>query len=111
MATSSSKRWDEAQARRIIGRADRSGLSDRAFAKREGFDPQRLSWWRRRFDEVDGATPSEPFVEVRAKAQVAAPEVLGIEIELSNGRRVRVPASVDPSVLAKLLAAIEGRPC
>lgn len=109
MATSSSKRWDETQARRIIGRADRSGLSDRAFAKREGFDPQRLSWWRRRFEEVAGAARREQFVEIRAKTQAPTHDV--IEIELGNGRLVRVPATVDPGVLAKLLAAIEGRPC
>lgn len=105
----SSKRWNEAQARRIISRADRSGLSDRAFAKREGFDPQRLSWWRRRFEEVADAATTGQFVEVRAKARATIPEV--IEIELGNGRIVRVPATVEPGTLAKLLGAIEGRPC
>lgn len=105
----SSKRWDEAEARRIIGRADRSGLSDRAFADREGFDRQRLSWWRRRLEEVGGMAPAQPFVEVRAGPMTTNAAV--VEIELGNGRIVRVPATIEPDALAKLLTAIEGAAC
>jgi hypothetical protein len=109
MAATTPKRWDEGQARRIIARADRSGLSDRAFARREGFDPQRLSWWRRRLGEVSGGAETAPFVEVRAKVSGRVEE--RIEIDLVNGRVARVGAAIDPVVLAKLLDAIEGRRC
>jgi hypothetical protein len=109
MATKSLKRWDEAQARRIISRADRSGLSDRAFSRREGFDAQRLSWWRRRLEQVGGASTTAEFVEVRAKAPATVGDV--IEIAFANGRIARVSTAIDPAVLARLLTAIEGRSC
>jgi len=109
METKAPKRWNEARARRVIARADQSGLSDRAFARREGFNAQRLSWWRRRFEVASGAAVTTPFVEMRAKAPTAFGDT--IEVALVNGRVARVSSAIDPVVLAKLLAAIEGRPC
>jgi len=45
----------------------RSILSDRAFAEREGFDAQRLSWWRRRLGVAD-LTVSAGFVKIQPRA-------------------------------------------
>jgi hypothetical protein len=90
----------------VLEEVARSGLSDRAFAKRHGLDPQRIWWWRKRLGRTsEGAVG---FVEVLPKA-AASSEV--IEVHLTNGREVWVSTTVDPSVLARLLDAIEGRPC
>lgn len=124
--TKRSKQWSAAEAARILDRADGSGLSDAAFARKAGVTGQRLSWWReklgRRRPRGGGraTAPTAPtaFVEVRAKR---APMTGGspgpragareIEIRLTNGRSVLVPESVDVERLGHLLAAAEGQPC
>jgi len=109
-AAKPSKRWTAEEAEQELARADRSGLSDRAYAKQAGLDPQRLYWWRKRLHREAQREPA--FAEVK----VVAPEVERIqdgrvEVELLNGRRVWLPTSIEPSIAARLLSAIEGQPC
>lgn len=96
----------------MLGEAERSGLSDRAFAQREGIDPQRLWWWRKRLGETNAvAKRAEGFVEVAVR-QTTKPVVAGrVEVLLGNGRVVATPVDVDPVMLARLLDAVEGRQC
>lgn len=114
MSTILSRRWDEEFARRTLVRAKRSGLSDRAFAEREGFDAQRLSWWRRRLgvDDFPVSAVSAGFVEVQAMAPDTV-EALGnmVEVRLLNGRVARMSAATESVTLVRLLDAIEGRAC
>jgi transposase len=114
------ERWSAEQARAMLAEAGRSGLSDRAFARGRGIDAQRLRWWRARLgasgsDEVTRAKPkSKPkpmkFAEVVARRRTAT-AVTTIEIELANGRRVKVPSTIEADALRRLLEAIEGRRC
>lgn len=104
-----SKRWTEGEAQRVLAEQVRSGLSDRAFARREGLDPQRLWWWRKRL-ERSRQNEAVAFVEVKPKPVVST-RVEVIDVQLVNGRVVSVPTAIDPAVLARLLDAIEGRPC
>jgi len=103
-----SKRWTEDDARRVLEDADRSGLSDKAYAQRKGLKAHRLWWWRRRLEQVQGEDEALAFVELRPKP---TPSAEPIEIRLVNGRIVSVTAMVDHLVLAGLLDAIEGRRC
>jgi transposase len=107
-----SKRWTATEAQRVLADLDRSGLSDRAFAKQHGLDPQRLWWWRRRLEQ-ERLGEAVAFVEVKPKAvaSVATTSVDVLEVRLLNGRVVSVTTAVDPMVLARLLDAIEGRSC
>jgi hypothetical protein len=107
-----SKRWSVAEAQRVLEEQRRSGLSDRAFAKRKGLDPQRLWWWRKRIEAPRGSEAVE-FVEVKPRAGTSEVATSGamLEVRLVNGRVVMVPAEVEPLVLARLLDAIEGRRC
>ena len=41
-------RWDEADARWVIGLAEAEGAALHHLAREHGLDPQRLYWWRRR---------------------------------------------------------------
>lgn len=102
MAKNRSKTWSEQDAGRVLDRADRSGLTDAAFSKRHRISPKRLSWWRRRLSRQKRRQRNSRFVEVRAVPSER------IEIELRNGRRVRVPATIDVGVVAELADAIEG---
>ena len=103
MATKRGNRWTAAEATRVLDRADRSGVSDYAFGKRHGIDPQRVRRWRKRLGRARRrVSANQSFVELRARA------VERIEIELRNGRRVVVPATIDVRVAAQFADAIEG---
>lgn len=47
-------RWTEGTARRVLSTWRASGLSQAAFAAREGIAAQRLGWWRKRLGDWDG---------------------------------------------------------
>lgn len=99
----------------MLDEAERSGLSDRAFAKRRGIDPQRLWWWRKRLAKTRTET-EVGFVELAVRSPAASLTTASltagrIEILLGNGRIVATPVDVDPVVLARLLDAVEGRRC
>lgn len=119
MASRSSKynqRWTPEHAASLLDEAERSGLSDRAFAKRRGIDPQRLWWWRKRLAKTRTKEAEVGFVElaVRSPATPVTTASLTagrVEILLCNGRVVATPVDVDPVVLARLLDAVEGRRC
>ena len=120
MAKQSKKleRWSAEQARAMLAEAERSGLSDRAFARGRGIDAQRLRWWRARLETTSAAEASKPkaktkpvkFAEVVPRRSGTS-AVAAIEIELANGRRVKVPSTIDADVLRRLLETVEGRRC
>lgn len=104
---STPQRWTEHDARMVLAAQDASGLSVPAFAAREGLDPQRLYFWRRRLG--NSAEPSEvpTFIEVRP---AIAREL--VEIALRSGHVIRVAKSIDASVLRRFVDALEeGRAC
>ncbi|MDC0678998.1 IS66 family insertion sequence element accessory protein TnpA [Sorangium atrum] len=102
-----------------VERWERSGLSAEKFARREGYKPKQLYWWRwkLRADRPSHPSPSSLTeaprflpVHVVTDASVAAPEP--IEIALPNGRVVRVRPGFDPATLERVLAlAAEETPC
>jgi transposase-like protein len=101
-----SRRWTEDDARVVIAAQAASGLPVAAFAAREGIDPQRLYFWRRRVGEGPAATTVPPtFVEVRHAAGCER-----VEVALRSGRVIRVAESIDPGVLRGLVNALEGDP-
>ena len=107
-----SKRWTAAEAQQVLAELERSGLSDRAFARQKGLDSQRLWWWRRRLEQTR-QDEAVAFVEVKPTAVMSVPHetVDVLEVRLLNGRVVMVPTVIEPEVLVRLLDAIEGRSC
>lgn len=105
------RRWTAEDARRALDDLEQSGLELRAFAIREGLDPQRLARWRRRLAGQTG--PAFQEIVVREPATVVEMDVarsaLGqhFEIVLTSGRAVRVPASFDAGALRQLLEIVE----
>lgn len=102
-----------------VERWERSGLSAEKFARREGYKPKQLYWWRwkLRADRPSHPSPSSLTeaprflpVHVVTDASAVAPEP--IEIALPNGRVVRVRPGFDPATLERVLAlAAEETPC
>jgi hypothetical protein len=84
-----------------------SGLSVAAFAVREGFHPQRLYRWQRRLGARSFSAERTPaFVELRTRGGEQ------VEIVLRSGRLLRVCETIDPSVLERLVLALErSEPC
>jgi hypothetical protein len=110
------RRWTVEDAKQALSALDQSGLSPRAFAMREGLDPQRLWRWRRKL-AAPAATAFEEIVP-RGTASAVDREATSsgkperFEIVLGSGRVLRVPASFDASALRQLLTIVdEVRPC
>ena len=105
------RRWTVAQAQEALAAQEQSGLTLRAFAKREGLEVQRLERWRRRFAEV--AAPAFEEVTPPESAVVPHDDVGGtahrerLEIVVREGRVVRVPDSFDASALRRLLEVLD----
>lgn len=100
-------RWTSAQAGAVLAEQQASGLSLLAFARDNGLSAKRLYWWRRRLEAGSNANVPRPaFVEVTTGAREL------VEIIVRTGRVLRVPASVDPDSLVRLVEALERRsPC
>ena len=105
----SHRRWTAEDAETVLSAQAASGLSIPAFAAREGFDDQRLYFWRRRLEETSQAAPPPTFIEVRGQT-VAVPRER-VEIVLRSGRVVRVNESIDAAVLRRLIAVLEESAC
>lgn len=82
----------------------KSGLSVRAFCRQRGLNEPNFYAWRRTLDERQGAAPA-PFVPVEVVRDAM------IEIVVRHGLVVRVPASSEPTAVARLVAALESAPC
>lgn len=100
------RHWTIAEARSVIAALAASGLSLTAFARREGVHTERLRRWRHRLTADDRrrtprAAPAPELIEIRPRR----PEP--VEIILASGRVLRVAESIDVSVLARLVAALE----
>ena len=100
----SSRRWSDVDARAVLAALDASDLSVHAFAIREGIDPQRLYFWRRRLEEIKSPATPPAFVEVRRHASSQ------VEIRLRSARVLRVEESIDSGNLRRLVEVLEEDP-
>jgi len=121
--------------RGVIGRQRGSGLSVRAYCRREGVRENCFYWWRgeiaRRSAEakkarralggdrrnkqatVVGESPSSgaAFLPLKVAAEYSADADAPIEIYLACGRRIGVHPGFDRQMLEEVLAALEGSSC
>lgn len=105
--------------RKRVQRWKESGLSAKEFAAEVGINAGTLQFWRyklKRADCVPGrrtprslsaATILPSLVEVRAPLAAAPAIDQRFEIELANGRRVRVGRDFDADSLRALVTALE----
>jgi hypothetical protein len=93
------RRWREADARVVLEALDASGLPISRFAEQEGLVAQRVYQWHRRL--ASSSTQSAPFVEVRPHPS------RWFEIVLRSGHVLRVPDSVDATLLRRWVDALE----
>jgi transposase len=118
--TRRSRSEDEKQA--IIAEALQPGVNVSAVARRHGITPNLLFRWRKAALPEAKAAAAPAFLPVTLTASAknrdticdhttsAAPADNRIEIELANGRRVRVGPGADMSALKRILDIVDGRP-
>ena len=123
------RRWTIEEKVAILDEASQSRASIAAVADRHGISRNLIYLWRRQAREgaMAGVTMSNggaSFVAVRVAESIdktppqTVPQRLPasagrrrsglIEIGLSNGRVVKVEESIDPGILARIIAALDG---
>jgi transposase-like protein len=86
--SSRASRWTPAQARLVIERIARSGVTVKQYADEHGLGVERLYRWKRRLQEArPGADAAARFAEVTIRP---SPPAKAIEIELPGGVCLRV---------------------
>jgi len=116
------RRWSEDEKLAITAEALQPGVNVSAVARRHGITPNLLFRWRKaaKTDAKPAAAPTFLPVSVTAPTKGAetscdcnASETPAadnrIEIELANGRRVRVGPGADMGALKRILDIVEGR--
>jgi hypothetical protein len=98
---------------RHLKELEKSGLSVRKFAAREGLKAGSLSFWRWKLDRAGRSTETQriaplKFVELTGEFPATAPAAMEFEVVLGSGRIVRVPGGFDACELARLVMALEG---
>ena len=107
------RHWSAAEKLRIVKESFVGYRQVSATARRYGVSRSLLTVWRRQYrnGELGGAgLPSFIPVAVSAETAVAAaPAEIRVEIALANGRRLILPADIDPEALARLLRVVDTR--
>ena len=112
------RHWSDADKVRIVEESLVGHRQVSATARRHGISRSLLTVWRRQYrnGELGRARPAafipltlsgEPLALPSGMPAPSNPEAK-VEITLANGRRVSVPASIDPAVLARLLPVLDG---
>ena len=119
------RRWPDSEKRRIVEETLAAGVRMAVVARRNGVAKSLVFAWRRQArDAVSKPAPMFLPVEITEAAGHAARTTRGdatdrgrrpcgtnglIEIELRDGRRVRVDAGVDAEALGRVLDALARR--
>lgn len=102
------------KGRGIVGGAEASGLSLRAFCKQHEVDLSQFYYWRRVLQAE--RRPAEPKASQGAFVLVQAPgtseeaaQTAVLELRLERGWRLRIPRGVDEALLAATLRLLAAR--
>jgi len=112
------REWTDEEKIRIVEESLRGFRQGSATARRYGLSRSLLSIWRRDYRRgVLCSAAGAAFVPVSIAAPPTMPVGLPspsqtgndvrIDITLVNGRRVTVPAVLDPTILARLLSVLD----
>ncbi len=100
------RRW-----RDLTTRQQRSGLTIRQFCRQHAVSESSFHFWRAELARRD-STVTKPSVQPAAVfVPVHVTATLPIEVVLPSRLVVRVPPGSDPMTVARLIAALEAKPC
>ncbi|ADP69679.1 transposase IS3/IS911 family protein [Rhodomicrobium vannielii ATCC 17100] len=116
------RRWSEDEKQAIIAEALQPGVNVSAVARRHGIKPSLLFRWRKLAKNDEKPEPAPAFLPVSLTAPGKSRDTIydhsasdapaadnRIEIELLNGRRVRVGPGADMGALKRILDIADGR--
>ena len=112
------RRFSDAQNQKILKETLEPGVTVTAVAKRHGVNTGQIYTWRRQAlaGAIGGFIPITVDHEVEdAAGSPSVPEPVAvdgrerIEIELTNGVRLRVGSDIDGAALRRIILALEGR--
>lgn len=113
------RHWSDEDKIRIVEESLRGYRQGSATARRYGISRSLLSIWRREYysGTLGARGPGGGFVPLVMESALPEPEDrpsreandARIDITLTNGRRMTIPASLAPSHLAALLAVLDPR--
>lgn len=110
--------WTDEEKIRIVEESLQGYRQGSVTARRYGLSRSLLTTWRRAYRSgVLGSAAAHGFVpraisppEAEPREMVSQPRSdneVQIEIGLPNGRRLTIPATLDPNILARLLPALD----
>lgn len=111
------RQWSDEEKARIVAASFEPGVSVSWVARRHGVSPSQLFVWRKATKRDLSVAPSVPGlipIEVAPTDTASALKKKGgcasgpaqVEIAFPNGRRLFIPAALDPRLLAELIAAV-----
>jgi hypothetical protein len=109
------KRSSRNEWRKRVDRWKDSGLTAKEFAAETGINAGTLQFWKYKLRKGEPVSARRSATEakdpilssiVEVQPEVG-PEEMRFEIDLANGRRLRVPAAYEASALKALLAILE----
>ena len=116
------RRWSEDEKHMIVAEALQPGVNVSAVARRHGIKPSLLFRWRKLVKSDAKPEPAPAFLPVSLTAPAKSRDTIcdrttseapavdnRIEIELANGRRVRVGPGADMGALKRILDIADGR--
>ena len=97
--------------RRRLSQHAESGESVRSWCRKHDVTETAFYWWRRELARRDAETETTAFVPVHVTEDRLDRGDSPIEIELADGRRVRITGQVNRETLADVLDVLERRAC
>ena len=79
------------------------------FARQRGFVPQRLRWWRRKFETAEQARAliAPAVLPVRVSSE-QSPRGEPVTVLLRTGHLIKVPRGFDEEAFTRVVALLEG---
>lgn len=110
-AASKRRRWSLAEKLAMVAEANSPTTNASAVARCHGVKPAQLYRWKKSLafagaTTLDGPALCGPNTHMGLTPDGMVPASI-IEVELANGRSLRVHGAIDPSILCRLVAALE----
>jgi transposase len=101
------RRWSGADKERLVAASLERGASVSGVAREAGIHPGQLYGWRRQLLRRSQPTATFAAVQIAAEPAAAVTPAGGlIEVEFTNGSRMRIVGSVDPATLGATVAVL-----
>ena len=101
------RRWSTAEKERLVAASLERGATVSAIAREAGVHPGQLYGWRRQLLRRSQPAATFAAVQIAAEPAAAALSTAGlIEVEFTNGTRMRISGAVDPATLGATVAVL-----